>query len=360
MSNQPFVYIFILLGGLQGLFLGLIHAFRRTSFRWTQWLGWALATHALSDIFLWLFWTRNDFGWRLFMLLPLNVVLVPVYFLFNYLRAYTGNERVYQKYTLFLGFMAALEVIIYLLPAGAALYQGVIDASVLSFAKSIRQVLTVGSLPIVLGACLLLYQLVHNNLLADRTWPYQLMIWLCLIYGLAQLPLLVNLLSGWQSRVLFYPLGVGSTLFLVWAGIRAFVVHEPGRLTNRLESTSINEAGTPQSALYMQTIQLIEQEKLFRLPALKLTDIASRLNVSPHYLSRVVNQQAQKNFNDLINEYRVMEVKRLMADPSFSHYTLEALGREAGFAAKSTYQAAFKKITGITPSQYRNTHRLIS
>jgi len=51
------------------------------------------------------------------------------------------------------------------------------------------------------------------------------------------------------------------------------------------------------------------------------------------------------------------EVKRLLADPRYDHFTLLALAFEAGFSSKTTFNTYFKEKTGLTPSVYRKQKR---
>ncbi|MFA8436978.1 MAG: helix-turn-helix domain-containing protein, partial [Marinifilaceae bacterium] len=69
----------------------------------------------------------------------------------------------------------------------------------------------------------------------------------------------------------------------------------------------------------------------------------------------IINQGHGLNFNDYINQFRVEEFKRLLQDPQFSKETLLAVAFEAGFNSKTTFNTAFKKFTGMTPSEYRRS-----
>jgi len=53
---------------------------------------------------------------------------------------------------------------------------------------------------------------------------------------------------------------------------------------------------------------------------------------------------------------RVEEAKLYLTDTDFSNYTLVAIGLEAGFNSKSAFNNSFKKITGQTPSQFKQRH----
>ncbi|ARA93905.1 hypothetical protein AWN76_012545 [Rhodothermaceae bacterium RA] len=106
-------------------------------------------------------------------------------------------------------------------------------------------------------------------------------------------------------------------------------------------------------ALSRQLQQLMETDRPYRRSDLTLHDLAEALDLSPHNLSEVINTQLGQNFYDFVNGYRVREVQTRLADPASAHLTLLALGLEAGFNSKSSFNAAFKKHTGMTPSQFR-------
>ena len=97
--------------------------------------------------------------------------------------------------------------------------------------------------------------------------------------------------------------------------------------------------------------QAMEQDRLYRDPALSLPQLSENLNLPVNYLSQAINQQKDQNFFDYINSYRVKEVTRLMQN-SPDRPVLE-LALAAGFNSKSPFYAAFRKHTGMTPGQFR-------
>jgi ligand-binding sensor domain-containing protein/AraC-like DNA-binding protein len=96
----------------------------------------------------------------------------------------------------------------------------------------------------------------------------------------------------------------------------------------------------------------IETEKPFTNPDIKIVDLAQALNCSSHTLSFIFNQYLTKNYYDFINEYRVKEFQRLVADVDSSRYTLSALAEQCGFSSRASFFRSFKKLTGITPNEY--------
>ena len=81
--------------------------------------------------------------------------------------------------------------------------------------------------------------------------------------------------------------------------------------------------------------------------------LAEKMDLSNGYLSKIINQKEGKNFYEFINTYRIKAVKRNLNTPTYSHYSILGIGLEAGFKSKSTFNAVFKKMTGMTPSAYK-------
>ena len=101
--------------------------------------------------------------------------------------------------------------------------------------------------------------------------------------------------------------------------------------------------------------KLMEEQKPFIRPDLKLADLAQQLGLSGKYISQAINASSGQSFNDYINAYRVRYVAALIEDPSNAHYTLLAIAEQGGFKSGSVFNAAFKKHQGVLPSQYRKT-----
>lgn len=102
---------------------------------------------------------------------------------------------------------------------------------------------------------------------------------------------------------------------------------------------------------------LMDQARPWRNPDLTLADLATQLGTTPHKLSEVLNSQLALTFYDFVNGYRVREVQARLAGPGGESQKLLAIALDAGFASKSTFNAAFKKLTGRTPSEYRSAPR---
>lgn len=104
-------------------------------------------------------------------------------------------------------------------------------------------------------------------------------------------------------------------------------------------------------------IRLMEKEKLYQEPELTLQQLAEKLGAPAYQVSQTINEGMNKNFYDLVNDYRVQEAKRLLNDMESCNYTILSVGFEAGFNSKTTFNTVFKKFTGLTPSAYREKEK---
>lgn len=96
-----------------------------------------------------------------------------------------------------------------------------------------------------------------------------------------------------------------------------------------------------------------EDDEIHRNPNLKLSEVAQNLNVTTHELSQYFNENLGMGFSNYVNSYRIASAKKMLESNDL--LTLEAIGNECGFRSNSTFYAAFKKINGVTPSQYKKT-----
>jgi len=102
---------------------------------------------------------------------------------------------------------------------------------------------------------------------------------------------------------------------------------------------------------------LLEQKQLFLDTQLTLPVLAELSGLSSHRVSEVINGYYHQNFFEFINGYRVAYARKKITDPKSQMYTLESLAEECGFGSKVTFNRAFKKITGQTPSEYKKSQQ---
>ncbi|OBX27185.1 AraC-like DNA-binding protein [Gelidibacter algens] len=101
---------------------------------------------------------------------------------------------------------------------------------------------------------------------------------------------------------------------------------------------------------------LMVDQKRFLDSELTLSTVASELNVSQGHLSRIINSSLGMSFNDYVNTLRVKEAKTFLGVMANSVENIMNIATKSGFNSKSTFYASFKKLTGLTPYQFKNKH----
>lgn len=106
------------------------------------------------------------------------------------------------------------------------------------------------------------------------------------------------------------------------------------------------------SEIHKALTRAIEDDKLYKNPELTLSALASTLDVHPNNLSQVINSFEEKNFYDYINEKRVNAFINMVAKLENRRFTLLSLALDCGFNSKPSFNRNFKKVTGLSPTEY--------
>lgn len=123
--------------------------------------------------------------------------------------------------------------------------------------------------------------------------------------------------------------------------------------------TVVNESVDPLVAdpnheikIYQEVLYNMDSKKIFLDSSLSLVKLSSVVGTNTTYLSNSINKHFGCNFKTLINQYRVEYCKKLLGANPLS-VPIKEIARNCGFSSVSAFYASFKKITGISPVQYR-------
>lgn len=109
----------------------------------------------------------------------------------------------------------------------------------------------------------------------------------------------------------------------------------------------------------LQGLEQFEKSKKYLDNNMSLANLAVELNTNTKYLSEIINQYKDKNFNTYINELRVKYVIRLLStDRSYLQYKISYIAELGGFTSHSAFTNIFKSVTGMSPNEYVQTLRL--
>lgn len=99
----------------------------------------------------------------------------------------------------------------------------------------------------------------------------------------------------------------------------------------------------------------MENEKPYLDPLFDLTSFAKDVKVPKQHISQFLNHCQRQNFYDFVNSYRIRESQRLLSSSQANGKNITEIMYETGFNSKSVFYEAFKKTTGMTPTQFRKS-----
>ncbi|MEL6842131.1 MAG: helix-turn-helix transcriptional regulator [Bacteroidota bacterium] len=120
----------------------------------------------------------------------------------------------------------------------------------------------------------------------------------------------------------------------------------------RYANSSFREAALQNNIERLAT--LMQHEKLYLDSELSLAKLSEKLGISSKELSQSINQNSGRNYSQYIAELRVEAAKRMLRSPEHQHYKIAAIAFECGFNSLSSFNATFKKISGMTPKAFRD------
>ncbi|PTT00228.1 AraC family transcriptional regulator [Pedobacter sp. HMWF019] len=103
-----------------------------------------------------------------------------------------------------------------------------------------------------------------------------------------------------------------------------------------------------QQAIY----RAFEVDKLFLNPQLSLKELSIAIGFPLNQVSGAINYGSNHNFRDLVNKYRIEEVKKRLADPENKRYSLTGIAFDCGFNSEASFYRIFRQQTGCSPKNY--------
>jgi len=158
--------------------------------------------------------------------------------------------------------------------------------------------------------------------------------------------------SGYISlSSIFWFLVINSLILKI-----AHIIRNPDIFNAIEDEISVRRAGRSRLAnldetdLIERLQSLMTKERLFLDPDLRLAGLSKKLKITTHQLSELINKKYSMSFNNFINQYRIEYACQLLTDER-KHSIIE-IAFESGFNSKTTFNTAFKAITGKTPTTY--------
>ncbi|MGV8835319.1 helix-turn-helix domain-containing protein [Cellvibrio sp.] len=168
--------------------------------------------------------------------------------------------------------------------------------------------------------------------------------------------LLAYLLEGWVSASVSDTLGIIDNYLTVMLVNGLFVF---GLInTRQLLSVHVVPTAKPVQPTKMDhKVEIIEkaihEDKLFLESNINLERFAEQIGLKPRDISAILKMHYQSNFFEFINRYRVEEAKRLLVLPELKDETILEIIYKSGFNSPSAFHRFFKRMVGVTPTEYR-------
>lgn len=189
-------------------------------------------------------------------------------------------------------------------------------------------------------------------------WLFQLILFTSLLYGFAFVKNILKFSGNYSFfEISHYILVISVLIVVCWYVLKALKYPQLfAGVDSKLQlvSNSIEKQKNTENKEELQKLSLfMKSQKPYLNPSLSLRHLAEKIQMNSRDLSVLINQDLNKHFFDFINEYRIEEAKKILKDQTKKEFTVLEILYEVGFNSKSSFNTAFKKHTGMTPTQFR-------
>jgi AraC-like DNA-binding protein len=197
-----------------------------------------------------------------------------------------------------------------------------------------------------------------NGLSVNFKWASQL----TRVFGIFQcvwlLYLIPYVIPRYTDKMLdtfdWYPLYIPLAVMIYWLGMKGYVF---------AQQVSLRKPAVNQSSLSPDLVNQIvfslkksmEEDRIFLNPGCSLTLLSSHTGFSQKAISAVLNQHLHKSFNEYVNEYRISTFKQKIQEPEIDQFTMAGIALDCGFNSQATFQRTFKQVTGMSPTEFRQS-----
>jgi AraC-like DNA-binding protein len=203
--------------------------------------------------------------------------------------------------------------------------------------------------------------LISNSIVTTKKkhWIIYFAIPIVVLFALSSINDILKI-SGFGELPLFSDQNFNSYLLLVVAFLFYFIAFKllskgngilPKTETSKYKNSNLN---TTLIAQYKNDlINAMQRDRLYHNGKLSIQDVSEKLNIPRQYISEVLNEHMETNFQDFINQYRVEDFINRLKNDQNDHLTLMSIATDVGFNSKSSFNAIFKKFKGLTPTEFK-------
>ncbi len=152
-----------------------------------------------------------------------------------------------------------------------------------------------------------------------------------------------------------FTFSVGYRFTKDWFVKQYQIEHLEKQLSERLKSKSaiVQPLNAKEAFALKQKLEdTLQKSQVYLNQELSLAELATLIGTTDKKLSTLLNQNLQTNFYDHINSFRIAAFKKEVTEGKLEHLSIVGLALQSGFKSKSSFYRAFKKETGMSPSQF--------
>ena len=204
---------------------------------------------------------------------------------------------------------------------------------------------------------LLIYLLVSKfkiiNLLQNNHQYKKVREWLSILFYGLTLIWITYVLNLFEDKV---PYIVGPILYSLILYVITYlaILNKYLHAVSSLKNQFVGKDNEDIELLFSHIEHVIKEKNIFLNPDISLGMLSKIVKASPQKISFTINNKLGYNFNEFINRQRINQSLEIMKDPKSNLLTIAAISVDSGFNSLSSFNTAFKKFVGKTPSDYRN------
>lgn len=120
----------------------------------------------------------------------------------------------------------------------------------------------------------------------------------------------------------------------------------------KYQNSTLNE--DEKENIMQRVLQIMDNSDEIYSPDFNVERLAQLAESKSKYVSQVINEKYNDNFNALVNKYRIREACRRLSDTEhYGQYTIDAISKSVGFRSRNTFVVGFRRFTGLTPSEFQ-------
>ena len=192
------------------------------------------------------------------------------------------------------------------------------------------------------------------KLLKERTrWIKRVVIALAAFSCLFTIITLVDFLFfDYAFNFFGYPIFIIMAIITYWLGLEGFsrrkiMAFKEVEIPSEKELAQLN-------AIAEKLSQVMTKEQLYKNPQLTVSLLSEAIDTKPYLVTKTLAVVFQTKFSDYVNELRFEALKKLLAQPENSKFTLLSLALEAGFNSKASFNRTVQKLTGKSPKHLKS------